>query len=67
MRAHVEYAVTAWSCSPSNANVCAKAIHAGPKRGSISEVLLHINEFLGRSIDVDDAHLKYVRASDHFF
>jgi len=44
MRAQVEYAVTAWSCSPSNANVCAKAIHAGPKRGSIRDVLLAINE-----------------------
>ena len=39
-RAHVEYAVTAWSCSPSSANVCAKAIHAGAKRGSINDVLL---------------------------
>lgn len=46
MRAHVEYAVTAWSCSPSNANVWAKAIHAGPKRGSIREVLLPMDEHL---------------------
>ena len=38
--AQVEYAVTAWSCSPSRAKVCAKAIHAGANRGSISEVLL---------------------------
>ena len=37
--AHVEYAVTACSCSPSNANVCANATHAGPNRGSMSEVL----------------------------
>jgi hypothetical protein len=40
MRAQVEYAVTAWSCSDSSANVWANAIHAGPKRGSISDVLL---------------------------
>ena len=38
--AHVEYAVTAWSCSLSSAKVCPNAIQAGPNRGSISEVLL---------------------------
>ena len=39
-RAHVEYAVTACSCSPSKENACAKAIHAGAKRGSMRDVLL---------------------------
>jgi hypothetical protein len=40
IRAQVEYAVIAWSCSPSSANVCANATHAGPNLGSINEVLL---------------------------
>jgi hypothetical protein len=40
IRAQVEYAVIAWSCSPSSANVCANVTHAGPNLGSINEVLL---------------------------
>lgn len=39
-RAQVEYAMTAWSCSPSSANVCPNAIHADANRGSIRDVLL---------------------------
>lgn len=46
IRAHVEYAVTAWSCSPSNANVWPNATQAGPNRGSMSEVLLVMNKSL---------------------
>ena len=64
--AHVEYAVMAWSCSPSRANVCANAIQAGPNLGSMSDVLLQRGQPVGYGREKAGYHLKYVRASAHF-